>query len=113
MRTLTRKTATELRRRQEEDNLRNSISDRAAQYGFQCRFLHQSVIVTTPLGDWCFDYHQSRVTLYHESTVKINFETGNYAKAHEQFSQRKMKPLEVIDYIASHEAWRQQKMMNG
>ena len=61
------------------------------------------------LADWCFDYHQSRITLYHESTVKINFETGDYAKSHLQFANRKMKPLDVIDYIAAHDAWRAEK----
>lgn len=70
------------------------------------RFLYQSVIVTTPLADWCFDYHQRKITLYHESTIKINFATGDFVKSHLQFANRKMTPLEVIDYIASHDAWR-------
>ena len=108
-RTMTRKTASELRKKQAEHDLRRSIIEKASEYGFTCRFLYQSVIITTPLADWCFDYHESRITLYHESTVKINFETGNYAKAHKQFSERKVKPLEVIDYIAAHDEWKATK----
>lgn len=75
-------------------------------YGFLYRFLYQSVIITTQLSDWCFDYHQSAITLYHESTIKINFETGNFAKAHVQFRNQKMSVPEVIDYIAAHDDWR-------
>lgn len=105
-RVLTRKTAAELRKRAAEKELRQSIEEACEAFGFSCRFLYQSVIVTTPLSDWCFDYHESRITLYHESTYKINFETGNYAKAHVQFKDRKLTPLEVIRYIAGHEQWR-------
>ena len=105
-RVLTRKLRAELRRIQAEKDLRQSIVDNCAEYGFSCRFLYQSVIVTTPVADWCFDYHQPKITLYHESTIKINFETGNYCKAHCQFRDKKMKPNEVIDYIASHDSWR-------
>ena len=32
--------------------------------------------------------------------------TGNYAKAHIQFQKRKIKPLDVIEYIAAHDMWR-------
>lgn len=105
-RSLTKKTASELRAAEREQALRQSIMDKCAEKGFQCRFLYQSVIITTNLSDWCFDYHQNKITLYHESTIKINFATGNYAKAHVQFQERKMAPLEVIDYIAAHDAWR-------
>lgn len=108
-RVMTRKTIAELRREQQEEDLRNSIVQKCEELGFGCRFLYQSVVVTTQLADWCFDYHQSKITLYHESTVKINFETGNYAKSHLQFANRKMKPLDVIDYIAAHDAWRSEK----
>ena len=52
-------------------------------------------------------HHESRKTLRHESTHKINFETGDYAKTHEQFRNRKMTCEEVIDYIAAHDEWRQ------
>ena len=107
-RTLTRKTATELRRKLEEQQRREEIMTLCEREGFSCRFLHQSVIVTTKLSDWCFDYHQSRITLYHESTTKINFSTGNYAKAHIQFRNRKMTISEVIDYIADHDNWRKE-----
>ena len=108
-RAMTRKTLAELRRAQKEEDLRNSIVQDCEQYGFSCRFLYQSVIITTPISDWCFDYHTSRITLYHESTVKINFATGDYAKSHRQFTNRKMTPHEVIAYIASHDAWRAKK----
>jgi len=105
-RVLTRKTLSELRRDQTENELRKSMEDECAKYGFRCRFLYESVIITTPLADWCFDYHQKFVTLYHESTIKINFETGAPCKAHCQFRNRKMSPLQVIEYIAAHEVWR-------
>ena len=105
-RVLTRKAAAELRRRQAEADLRQSILDRCAEYGFQCRFLYQSVIITTPLADWCFDYHTPKKTLYHESTNKINLVTGDYAKAHVQFRDRRMSSIEVIDYIADHDLWK-------
>ncbi len=42
----------------------------------------------------------------YESTIKVNFKTGDYAKTHEQFRDRKMTCEEVIDYIARHEKWR-------
>ena len=89
-----------------EQELRQSIVERASQYGFSCRFLYQSVVITTPLADWCFDYHGSRITLYHESTVKRNPATGDFAKAHKQFSDRKMNPIAVLDYIAEHDKWK-------
>lgn len=105
-RVLTRKAAAELRRRQAEADLRQSILDRCAEYGFQFRFLYQSVIITTLLSGWCFDYHTPKKTLYHESTTKINLTTGDYAKAHVQIRDRHMSPIEVIDYIAVHDSWR-------
>jgi len=108
-RVMNRKTLAELRREQQEEELRSSIVEKCATHGFTCRFLYQSVIVTTPIADWCFDYHQRKITLYHESTIKINFATGDYAKSHLQFANRKMSPLDVIEYIASHDAWRAEK----
>lgn len=36
-----------------------------------------------------FDYHRPRKTLYHESTIKVNFVTGDYAKSHKQFKSEK------------------------
>lgn len=105
-RVLTRKAAVALRRRQAEADLRQSILDRCAEYGFQFRFLYQSVIITTLLSGWCFDYHTPKKTLYHESTTKINLTTGDCAKAHVQFRDRCMTPAEVIDYIAVHDSWR-------
>ena len=108
-RVLTRKASAELKRKQQEEDLRNSIAEKCAEHGFTCRFLHQSVIVTTELADWCFDYHDSRITLYHESTIKVNFKTGDYAKAHVQFAGKKIAPLDVIAYIADHDAWKAEK----
>ena len=108
-RVLTRKTRAEVRRRQAEQDLRNTIVERCAFYGFSCRFLYQSVIVTTNLADWCFDYHQKKITLFHESTHKVNYETGDYAKAHVQFRTRAISPAMVIDYIAAHDQWRTQQ----
>ena len=102
-RVLTKKAAAELRRTQEEAALRQNILDRCVEHGFQCRFIYQSIIITTPLSDWCFDYHTPKKTLYHENTTKINFITGDYAKAHIQFRDRRMTPIEVIDYIAGHD----------
>lgn len=109
-RMLTRKAAAELRRCQEEEKLKNSIIALCEGYGFKCRFLYQSVIITTPIADWCFDYHETRKTLYHESTTKVNFATGDYAKAHTQFKGKKMSVEQVIEYIAKHDAWRAGKM---
>lgn len=108
-RSMTRKTLSELRKKQAELDLRNTIIARCEHHGFQYRFLYQSVIVTTSLSDWCFDYHRPRITLYHESTFKINFQTGDFAKAHIQFKERKMTLDEVIDYIAAHDRWRAQQ----
>ncbi|MDD6967058.1 MAG: hypothetical protein PUK18_06105 [Firmicutes bacterium] len=105
-RVIGKKASAELCRKHAEQKLRQTISDGCAAHGFQHRFLYQSVIITTQLSDWCFDYHQSAITLYHESSVKINFQTGDYAKSHVQFRNRKMSPLEVIEYIAAHDAWR-------
>lgn len=58
------------------------------------------------LRNWCFDYHVPKKALYHESTTKINFATGDYAKAHVLFRDRRMSPIEVIDYIANHDLWK-------
>lgn len=112
-RVLTKKTAAEIRKKAAEDSLRQSIISKCHEYGFTYRFLYQSVIINTPLSDWCFDYHESKITLYHESTVKINFETADYAKSHIQFRARKMTPTEVIDYIASHDEWRSREGSTG
>ncbi|MBQ9277810.1 MAG: hypothetical protein IJ224_04160 [Lachnospiraceae bacterium] len=105
-RVLTKKAQSEIKRKTTEEELKKSIECACNDYGFKCRFLYQSVIITTPLSDWSFDYHESKITLRHESTIKINFKTNKYAKMHVQFRNRKMKPLEVIDYIASHDEWR-------
>ena len=105
-RSMNKKAFAELHRRQQEDDLKRSIILKCEEYGFQYRFLYQSVIITTALADWCFDYHQSKKTLYHESVYKFNRETGDYVKSHCQFRNRKMTAPEVIEFIASHEDWR-------
>ncbi|MBR1457150.1 MAG: hypothetical protein IJ594_08360 [Oscillospiraceae bacterium] len=107
--TMTRKIAAELRKKKAEEDLKQSIVSYCQKYGFTCRFLYESVIITTPVSSWQFPYHAPRKTLRHESTVKINFATGDYAKTHEQFSNRKMTCEEVIDYIAAHDEWRQRE----
>ena len=106
---LTKRVAKELRKEKAEEDLKQSIIDCCDRYGFTCRFLYESVIITTPISSWQFQYHNVRKTLRHESTVKINFETGNYAKTHEQFRDRKMTCEEVIDYIAAHDEWRKRQ----
>ena len=105
-RRLTKKAASEMRKALAENALKERIAAQCRKYDFCHRFLYQSVIITTPLAQWSFDYHKSRITLYHESSVKINFQTGNYAKTHVQFRDRKMTLEEVIDYIAAHDDWR-------
>lgn len=72
-RVLTKKAAAEQRKKEQEQSLRSLIVAKCNQYGFKCRFLYQSVIITTPISDWSFDYHTPRITLYHESTVKTKF----------------------------------------
>ena len=95
---LTKKIAADLRRQEEERQLQESIVRKCESYGLSCRFLYRLVIITTPVSSWQFDYH--------ESTVKINFQTGDPAKVHVQFS-KKMSINEVIDYIAAHDKWKQ------
>lgn len=104
-RILTRKTKAELLRKQEEQELRDKIAKKCANYGFGYRFVYQSVIIETQISDWCFDYHKDKKTLYHESSIKVNFLTGNYAKAHVQFEGKKLTIDEVIEYIALHDEW--------
>lgn len=106
---LTKKVAAEQRKQKAEEDLKQSIMDCCQKYGFTCRFLLESVIITTPISSWQFQYHDSKKTLRHESTIKINFETGNYSLTHEQFRERKMTCKEVIDYIAQHDEWKQRE----
>ena len=105
-RVLTKRAQKELRAQQEESALRQVILDQCVALGFQARFLYQSVIITTPISSWQFDYHSKLKTLRHESSVKVNFATGDPAFTHEQFRDRKMSIAEVIDYIAAHDEWR-------
>ena len=107
---LTKRIASQLRAEKEELELKETIIKYCESYGFTCRFLYRSVIITTSISSWQFDYHSTRKTLRHESTVKINLKTGNYAKTHEQFRNRKMSCEDVIDYIAKHDKWRQEQI---
>ena len=84
-RVLTKRAQKELRAQQEESALRQVILDQCVALGFQARFLYQSVIITTPISSWQFDYHSKLKTLRHESSVKVNFATGDPAFTHEQF----------------------------
>ncbi len=102
-RTATKKARAENNVRRQENDLKKDIEEACKKYGFTCRFLYQSVVISTPLSDWQFDYHQSKKTLYHESTIKINFTTGDYAKSHIQFKERRISNAEIILYIANHE----------
>ena len=36
----------------------------------------------------------------------MNREVANCAKAHVQFRDRRMSPIEIIDYIANHDLWK-------
>ena len=111
-RVLTRKAMSELKQVDAEKALKNNIEALCAQHNFTCRFLYQSVIIQTAISSWCFDYHKSKKTLYHESTVKINFETGDPCFAHIQFKNRKVSTEEIIEYIASHDAKKQAERNN-
>ena len=100
---LTRKMKAKLRREAEEEELKEAICKRCALYGMSCRFYLESVIIHSPVAKWQFAYHDRLKTLWHESTVKINFETGDYAAMHNQFRNRRLTCEEVIDYIARHD----------
>lgn len=102
----TKKMLSKLRKTTEEEERQKSIRRYCQRYGFSCRFLYESVIITTQVSKWQFQYNKDLKTLRHESTVKINFDNGHYAKTHEQFRDRKMSCKEVIDYIAAHDKWR-------
>ena len=100
---LTRKMKAKLRREAEEAELKETIQKRCILYGMSCRFYLESVIIYSPVAKWQFAYHDRLKTLWHESTVKINFETGDYAAMHNQFRNRRLTCEEVIDYIAGHD----------
>ena len=100
---LTRKMKVRLRREAEEERLKEGIRKRCILYGMSCKFYLESVIVCSPVAKWQFAYHDRLKTLWHESTVKINFETGDYAAMHNQFRNRRLTCEEVIDYIARHD----------
>ena len=100
---LTRKQKAKLRREAEEAELKETKKKRCALYGMSCRFYLESVIIYSPVAKWQFAYHDRLKTLWHESTVKINFETGDYAAMHNQFRNRRLTCKDVIDYIAGHD----------
>lgn len=100
---LTRKMKAKLRREAEEAELKEKIRKRCILYGMSCKFYLESVIIHSPIAKWQFAYHDRLKTLWHESTVKINFETGDYAAMHNQFRNRRLTCEEVIDYIARHD----------
>lgn len=102
-RVLTRKAKVEMNRLQEEQQLQEHIRQKCSEYGFTCRFYLESVIIITPVASWQFAYHEKMKTLRHESTVKVNFDTGDPAAMHYQFRNRKISVDEVIDYIAAHD----------
>lgn len=106
VRVLTKKEQAEIRRNELENSLKKGIVDRCSQYGFSAKFVYQSVVIQTDLSKWSFDYHDGKKTLHHESTVKINFNTGMPAKTHIQFKDKKMTNEEVIDYIYRHDVSR-------
>ena len=112
-RVLTKKALAEMARDRAEEKLKQAIIDYSRQYGFKCRFLFESIIITTPIAEWSFGYHEKLKTLYHENTIKINLETGDFARMHRQFTNRKMSCFEVIDYIAAHDQWRQHQQSSS
>jgi len=107
-RTMTKKALSELRRIHEEQALKDKIQSLCDYYGYACKFVFQSVVITTPIASWSFDYHKSKVTLHHESSVKINWETGLYARTHVQFREKNMNFEEILAYIHSHDTWRKE-----
>ncbi len=107
-RVATRKARSELRAIEEERALKEAISAECRRRGFACRFIYQSVVVQTPVAHWKFDYHVARKTLWHESTYRVNLETGVPAVRHKQFEDRKISWQEVIAYIDRHDQWKKQ-----
>lgn len=111
-RVATRKARSELRAIEEEQALTEAISDECRRLGFTCRFLYQSVVIQTPVAHWKFDYHMARKTLWHESTYRVNLETGDPAVWHKQFEDRKLSWQETIAYIDGHDQWKAKQKRN-
>lgn len=104
-RTLTRKAKAELRRKQDEIDLQADIREYCKEYGFDCRFYLESVIITTPASMWSFNYHDKEKVLRHENRKPVHDDMGGFVKTHEQF-RKKMGWKEVVDYIYRHDQWR-------
>lgn len=102
----TRKARSELRAIEEERALKEAIRTECGRRGFSCEFLYQSVVIRTPVAHWKFDYHTAKKTLWHESTYRVNLETGVPAVRHKQFEGRKISWQEVISYIDRHDQWK-------
>ena len=98
----TKKLRAQRRRIQEDQELRDHITQLAEQYGFKCCFIYQHVTVTTPVGSWQFNLYGSKKKLFHESSYKVNLQTGNKAFWHLQF-ERKMSLEELFLYVSNHE----------
>lgn len=107
----TRKLLAERRRMQEEQELRERITGLSEQYGFKCCFIYQHVTVTTPVGSWHFNLYGPKKKLFHESTYKVNLQTGNKAFWHLQF-ERKMSYEQLFLYISNHEKAHIQRLKN-
>lgn len=105
-RVATRKARRELRAIEEERALRTEIREECGRRGFACEFLYQSVVIRTPAAHWKFDDHTAGKTLWHESTYRVNLETGLPAVRHKQFEGKKLSWREVIAYIDHHDQWR-------
>lgn len=113
-RVATRKARSELRVIEEERTLKEAIEEECRRRGFTCEFLYQSVVIRTPVAHWKFDYHTARKTLWHESTYRVNLQTGVPAVRHKQFEARKISWQDVISYIERHDQWKaKQKEMDG
>ena len=45
----------ELRAAEEEATLRQEIVEKCERMGFACRFVYESVVISTPVSSWQFD----------------------------------------------------------
>ena len=89
-----------------EKSRQQRVANACARYGFKHHFGEQHAFVKTPIGTWFFNYLDLNVTLFHESSKKINRRTGDYSPYHIQFENREMSIEKVISFIAQHEKYR-------